>query len=52
MGFAEFIGKKFLGQKIFVSINDGESDTLILDQHWYVNREFFEGILREVSDGF
>lgn len=51
MGFAEFMGKKFLGQKVFISICDGESEVIILDQHWFTNREFFQGILEEIDDG-
>lgn len=51
MGFAEFIKKRFIGQKICCSINNGESETITLEQTWIQNREFFEGIVVDVDEG-
>lgn len=51
MGCADFIKKHFVGQKIKISVCDGETDTLIYDQHNFVNREYFEGIVIDCDCG-
>lgn len=51
MGFAEFIKNRFLGAEICVSIDNGESETITLEQSWIQNREFFQGIVKDVVDG-
>ena len=51
MGFAEFLEKRFLGKMICISMNDGESQTLVVDQIWVLDREYFEGILKAIDEG-
>ena len=51
MGCAEFIKKHFVGQELCISVNDGEGETFVFDQHWIQNREYFKGIVEEVSYG-
>lgn len=51
MGFAEYLEKKYLGQMVCLSINNGESETITLEQTWIQNREYFEGIIKEVVEG-
>jgi hypothetical protein len=50
MSIANFIKNRFLGQKLCISVNNGEGETLIYNQSWALNREYFEGIVVEVED--
>lgn len=51
MGFAEFLAKKFIGEEVCVSISDGETETITLEQTWIQNREYFQGVIKEVVEG-
>jgi len=51
MGFAEFLAKRFIGQEVCVSINDGESETICLEQTWRWNREYFMGTVKKIEEG-
>ena len=51
MGCAEFIKKHFVGKELCVSVSDSEMETLVFDQHWLVNREYFQGIVEDVDCG-
>lgn len=51
MNMANFIKKNFLGQKICLSINNGEAETLTYNQSWLLNREYFEGLVEDVDEG-
>lgn len=50
MGFAELLEKRFLGKEICVSINNSETETLVLDQFWTQNREYFQGVVEEIFE--
>jgi len=49
MGIANFIKNRFLKQKIILFL-DSEAETLTYDESWASNKEFFEGIVKEVID--
>ena len=51
MGLANFIKKRFLNKEICLSINNGESETVIYEERWLQNRECFQGVVEGVEDG-
>jgi len=50
MALADFIKKRFLGQKVCFSVNNGESNQVLYAELWHCDREHFEGIVKEVED--
>jgi hypothetical protein len=51
MGFAEFLEKRFLGKMICISVCDGETQSIWLEQLTVEDREYFEGILKTIDEG-
>jgi len=50
MGVAEFIENKFLNQTLCVYLGES-AETITYDQAWAANKEYFRGIVHEVTDG-
>lgn len=50
MGVADYIKRKFLGQELCISVNNDETETVIYDVFWSLNREYLQGIVAEVED--
>lgn len=50
MSVADYIKKRFLGQELCVSVNNGETETIVYDCIWSQNREYLCGIVVEVED--
>jgi len=51
MGVADYIKKNFLGKEIAVSINNSETETILYDDIWSLNREYLQGLVIEVDEG-
>ena len=50
MGVADYIKKKFLGQELCISVNNGETETILYECVWSQNREYLQGIVVEAED--
>jgi len=50
MGMAEYIAKKFMGEEIWVDLDD-EAETVVYSEVWAKNREIIRGIVRTVEEG-
>lgn len=51
MGVADYINKRFLGKELCVSVNNGETETILYECIWSQNREYLQGIVTEAGDG-
>ena len=51
MAIAEYIGNKFLNREVCVSVNNNDTETILYDGIWTLNREFFKGVVKEACDG-
>jgi hypothetical protein len=49
MGVAEFINNNLLGEEIFIFLGEN-AETITYDQSWAANKEFFCGIVEDISD--
>lgn len=50
MSVCDFIKKTFLGKEICITLLDGEAEVLNYNQSASSNREFFRGVVEDVSD--
>jgi hypothetical protein len=50
MGAADYIKKRFLGKELCVSVNNGETETVLYECIWSQNREYLQGVVIEVED--
>jgi hypothetical protein len=51
MAIANFIKKRFLNKEICISISNGETETVLFNECWVQNREYFQGVVSEVEEG-
>lgn len=49
MGVAEYIFKRFIGKEICVAL-DEEAETITYAEVWAQNKEFFQGIAKNVDE--
>ena len=50
MGVADYIKKKFLGKELCISVNNGETETILYECIWSQNREYLQGVVTEAED--
>lgn len=50
MGMAEFLEKRFLGERICIYTGE-DMETITYSEAWASNKEYFQGLLLQVSDG-
>jgi hypothetical protein len=50
MGMAEYIAARFKGREICLDLDD-ESETIAYAEVWALNKEIFQGVVRDVVDG-
>lgn len=51
MGFAEFLKKRFMGKEVCMYINNGDEETITLEQVWSCNRDYFQGLIKDIDEG-
>jgi len=50
MAIADFLADNMLGEELCVSMGN-DAETVTYDQFWTANREYFQGIVKNVSHG-
>lgn len=50
MGVADYIKRKFLDKELCCSVNNGETETILYECVWSLNREYLQGVVVEVDD--
>lgn len=50
MALIDFIAKRFIGQELCIYY-ESDAETIIYDQSWSANREYFQGTVVEAEDG-